>query len=420
MSDIKLAAGTGASLTLETCQISGSDNLESVLFLGYLPPVNQMHPIGERPHEQPAYPAELLYCPDSHLVQIGCIVDPQILFAPDYPYTSGTTKILRENFAELAEEVPTIIPLKADDLVVDIGSNDGTLLSNFTDYRVLGIEPTLKAELANERGITSMMTFFTPESASQAREQYGHAKVITATNVFAHIENVHAIVQGILNLLAEDGVFISESHYLISLLETVQYDTIYHEHLRYYSLHSLQTLFDQHGLEIIHAKRIPTHGGSIRVYASRKGQHSPQTSVSEILAEEKAVEAGAALFDEFKQRVVNSKLGLYSLMKDIKAKGQTIYGIGAPSRASTLINYVGLDDQILSAVMEVPGSYKIGKYMPGTLIPVLDEKRLFEDQPEYALLLSWHIAEELMPKLSAKGFKGDYIVPLPEPRIVKA
>lgn len=414
---IKLSAGTGSSVVVERCQVCDSPDLKSILFLGYLPPVNQMRTIGEKPFEQPAYPAEMLYCPTCQLVQIGLAVDPNILFAPDYPYTSGTTKILRENFAEMYQEVRTLVDLKPDDLVVDVGSNDGTLLSNFTAHRVLGIEPTLQSQLAIERGIPSIMAFFTQETAAKAASEHGKAKVITATNVFAHIENVHDIVAGILALLADDGMFISESHYLIGLLETVQYDTIYHEHLRYYSLHSLQYLLNMHGLEVFHVKRIPTHGGSIRVYAARQGQYEIRPSVQQILDAEKAV--GTDGFEKFKQQVVMSKLQLYALLNEIKSKGGRVYGIGAPSRASTLINYVGLDNGIIDAVMEVPGSHKIGKYMPGTLIPVLPETRLFDDQPEYALLFSWHIADELMPKLTAKGFKGDYIIPLPTPRIVK-
>ncbi|NES19098.1 MAG: methyltransferase, partial [Symploca sp. SIO3E6] len=219
-------------------------------------------------------------------------------------------------------------------------------------------------------------------------------------------------------LLDDQGVFISESHYLLSLVETLQYDTIYHEHLRYYSLQSLEYLFNMHGLEVIHAKRIPTHGGSIRVYAARKGAYPIQPSVKNILDEELAVDLNNQKLEEFKQKVVLSKLQLHSLLLEIKQQGHRIYGIGAPSRASTLINYVGIDDSILDCVVEVKGSYKTGKYMPGTLIPVIEETALFEEQPEYALLLSWHIAEELMPKLTQKGFKGKYIVPLPVPRIV--
>jgi hypothetical protein len=214
-------------------------------------------------------------------------------------------------------------------------------------------------------------------------------------------------------------MFISESHYLVALLETLQYDTVYHEHLRYYSLHSLQYLLQAHGLEIVHAKRIPTHGGSIRVYAARKGVHAVRPTVAALLAAENETGVDLKRLERFRQQVVMTKLRLHSLLLGIRQAGKRIYGIGAPSRASTLICYTGLDDAIIDCVLEVPGSYKTGKYMPGTLIPVLDETRLFEDQPEYALLFSWHIAEELMPKLKAKGFKGDFIVPLPEPRIVQ-
>lgn len=419
--NIQLAAGSGSSVVVNNCQISGSTDLQPILFLGYLPPVNQMRSIGEPPQEQPAYPAQLLYCPESKLVQIGLIVDPNILFPPEYPYTSGTTKILRDNFAELYQDCQTIIPLTAEDLIVDIGSNDGTLLSNFHNggHRVQGIEPTQRGEIANEKGIPTAIEFFGREIATKVKTEQGPAKVITATNVFAHIENVHEIVESILLLLDDKGVFISESHYLLSLVETLQYDTIYHEHLRYYSLQSLEYLFNMHGLEVIHAKRIPTHGGSIRVYAARKGAYPIQPSVKNILDEELAVDLNNQKLEEFKQKVVLSKLQLHSLLLEIKQQGHCIYGIGAPSRASTLINYVGIDDSILDCVVEVKGSYKTGKYMPGTLIPVIEETALFEEQPEYALLLSWHIAEELMPKLTQKGFKGKYIVPLPVPRVVE-
>jgi hypothetical protein len=172
-----------------------------------------------------------------------------------------------------------------------------------------------------------------------------------------------------------------------------------------------------HGLEVMHARRIPTHGGSIRVYAARSGKYPARKSVSEILSME-STEITIEKLRSFRSRVVQTKLDLYALLKGIKARGERIYGIGAPSRASTLINYVGLDDGILDCVLEIPGSYKVGKYIPGTLIPVLEESRLFKDQPEYALLLSWHIGAELMPKLSAAGFRGKFIMPLPNPHIV--
>ena len=414
------AAGTGSSVVVERCQICDYAPLRRILFLGYLPPVNQMRTIGELPKEQPAYPALWLACPRCTLVQLGLIVDKEILFPPEYPYTSGTTKILRDNFAELYSESQTILPMRSADLALDIGSNDGTLLSNFQrgGHRVFGIEPSQVGTLANDRGIPTMIAFFGHAVAEQARRQHGPAKIITATNVFAHIEHIHDIMESILLLLDDTGVFISESHYLLSLVETLQYDTIYHEHLRYYSVRSLQYLLNMHGLEVIHARGIPTHGGSVRVYAARKARYSVRPSVAQILEEEDRAGLDAERLQSFKDRVVQSKLDLYALLRGIKKQGQRIYGIGAPSRASTLINYVGLDDGILDCVLEIKGSLKIGKYMPGTLIPVLEESHLYEDQPEYVLLLSWHIADELIPKLKGKGYKGKYIIPLPAPRIV--
>ena len=408
------------SKVVEKCQICGNGNLEPILFLGYLPPVNQMHKVGERPHEQPSYPAQILYCEKCHLVQLGLVVNPKILFPAEYPYTSSTTKVLRENFAELYKECKTIIELGKNDLVIDIGSNDGNLLSNFKDnHKVLGITPEEIGKIAIERGIPTIIDYFDADVVKNIKKEHGKAKVITATNVFAHIDNVNEITKLILELLEDDGIFISEAHYLLPLIKTLQYDTIYHEHLRYYSLHSLKYLLEKHSLEIIHAKEIPTHGGSIRVYASRKDTYQVRDSVNKILKWEKKEIINKNSLMKFKDKVVISKLELHSLLLNIKRSGKKIYGVGAPSRASTLINYVGIDDGIMEHVMEIKGSHKIGKYMPGTLIPVVEESKLYEDQPDYALLLSWHIAEELAPKIKEKGFKGDFIVPLPRPRILK-
>jgi hypothetical protein len=418
--ELPRAAGTGGSVVVDRCQVCGSTELDSVLFLGYLPPVNQMRPIGQRPHEQPAYPAELLHCTNCQLVQLGLIVDAAILFPPDYPYTSGTTRILRENFARLHREATPLLGLRGTELVVDIGSNDGTLLENFraAGHPVCGVEPTLMANLANERGVRTIMSFFGPAASSRVVAECGKPQIVTATNVFAHIEAVHEIVDSVLAMLDDDGVFVTESHYLMSLIETLQYDTIYHEHLRHYSLESVAYLLHMHGLEVIHAKRIPTHGGSIRVYAARRGARPVAPTVERVLAEERGAGPLADRLKAFAHRVAVSKVELYALLRNLLAKGSRIFGVGAPSRASTLINYAGLDREILECVVEVKGSYKVGKYMPGTLVPVVDEAQLVEQQPEVALLLSWHIADELMPKIRARGFRGDFLVPLPTPRIV--
>jgi len=419
-SSLRNSSGTESSVAIDRCQVCDGTDLKSILFLGYLPPVNQMRSIGEKPFEQPSYPAEMLLCGNCELVQLGLSVDPAIIFPPGYPYTSGNTKVLRENFANLHNELQQLYGLTAGDFVVDIGSNDGTLLDNFLKggSRVLGIEPTDTGKLAREKGIDTLQSYFSPTVARQVQAEYGRANVVTVANCFAHIEDVHSIVEGILELLDDDGIFVSENHYLIALINTLQYDTIYHEHLRYYSLHSIKYLLELHGLEIIHAVAIPTHGGSIRVYSARKGSHSVQGSVLEMLKNEPRGAELETELQQFRRDVLLAKLSLVAMLNEIKKSGARICAISAPSRASTLVNYVGLDEGTIDYVVEVAGSLKIGKYLPGTIIPVLDESHIFTDQPEYALILSWHIADELAEKLRMRGFRGRFITPLPVPRLL--
>lgn len=422
MTLVATATGTQGSVIATSCQICGSDKLESVLFLGYHPPVNQMRTIGHRPEGQLSFPAELLHCRSCDLVQLGCVVDPVILFPPGYPYTSGTTRILRDNFANLYTRCREILDLKENDLIIDIGSNDGTLLSNFKGggHRVLGIEPTDVGQIARERGIATLQRYMSGAVGRDVRGEYGPARVVTAANVFAHIEDPHNVVEGIVAMMAPDGIFVSENHYLPALIDTLQYDTIYHEHLRYYSLTSITPLLQKHGLEVFQAERIPTHGGSIRVYSAPVGSRQIDASVEQIKNAEPKGDDLAKALKKFRDRVRDSKLELLTILGSLKKQGKTICAISAPSRASTLVNFVGLDDMTIDYVCEVNNSLKIGKYLPGTLIPVVDESRMFETQPDAALILSWHIADELMPKLRARGYRGSFIVPLPEPRLITA
>src|SRR5437660_4886166 len=209
------AAGSGASVPIECCQVCGHAPLSKVLSLGYMPPVNQMVAVGEVPRQQPWFPTDLLFCPKCELVQLGLAVDPVIIFPPEYPYTSGTTKLLRDNFAELYSEASAMLKLAPQDLVIDIGSNDGTLLSNFKSHRVLGIEPTEVSKIANSRGIPTLMRYFAPAVAAEVKREHGPARVVTAANCFAHIEDVHAIVEGIIDLIGPDGVLMSEARYVV-------------------------------------------------------------------------------------------------------------------------------------------------------------------------------------------------------------
>jgi len=405
------------SKSITKCQISNSKNLESIIFLGFLPPVNTLRKIGTTLEEEISFPAELLYCKKSKLAQLGCIVDKNILFPYSYPYTSSTTKILRENFSDLYKDTKKIINLKKNDLVIDIGSNDGNLLSNFKDHhKVLGVTPEKIGKLAIKKGIPTIIDYFNDKTVKKILKKNGKAKIITATNVFAHIDDINNIVKNILKTLDSDGIFISESHYLLPLIKTVQYDTIYHEHLRYYSVQSLNYLFKKHNLEIINTKEISTHGGSIRVYAARKGKYKVSKNVKLQLQKENK-NLNKKSFNQFKRNVVSSKIKLFNIINKLKKNNSSIFGVGAPSRASTLINYLGLDQDIIDCVLEIEGSYKIGNYIPGTKIPILNENILKQKKPDYLLLFSWHIKDELKKNLRNKGFKGKFIIPLPHPKI---
>lgn len=405
------------SRTITSCQISNSKDLKSLIFVGYLPPVNTMRKINSKISEEIFFPAEMLFSEKSKLAQLGCIVDKKILFPKSYPYTSGTTKILRQNFADLYNHAISVIKLDKNDLIIDIGSNDGNLLSNFkSNHRVLGVTPEKIGEIAIKKGIPTIINYYDKKISSKILKKYGKAKIITATNVFAHIDNINSILKLIKKNLKNDGIFISESHYLLTLIKTLQYDTIYHEHMRYYSLMSLNYLFKRHGLEIIDVKEIPTHGGSIRVFASRKGIYKITSRVKRQFKKEKKY-LNKKHFNVFRKEVVKSKIELFSLIKKISEKNKKICGVGAPSRASTLINYLGLNEDIIDSVLEINGSYKIGNYVPGTKIPILNENIINKIKPDFLILFSWHIKDELKKNLRNKGFKGKFIIPLPKPKI---
>ena len=363
-----------------TCGICGSADLTKILDMG-------MQPLAERDSER--YPLVLMQCGDCSLVQLSCIVDQATVFPLDHPYATGNTRALREHFGRLAARLEA--DLSPGDLVVDIGANDGTFLAAYNNeiVRRVAVEPTNQARKCGERGIATYQEFFTVELGEQIRAEHGHAKVITACNVLAHVPDPHDFVAGVAALLADDGVFVTENHDVASILDGLQIDTIYHEHLRYYSLASLSHLLAMHGLDVTDVERVGTHGGSLRVTArKRRGDLS-----------DRAYEAATKL------HLLLSRL--------VVTEGAAVYGIGAATRATPLIYFAGLTG-LITCVCEVSASEKIGTKMPGTQIPVIDEVYLIADQPPYALLFSWHIAGSLMPKLREMGYRGKFIIPLPE------
>lgn len=403
---------------IKKCQVSGSKKLKKILSLGSIPFVNDTHKINSDNLITISAPLELYYCPVSKLVQLNIEVDKKILFPKSYPYTSSTTKILRENFLRLRNQIDKNNFLKKNDLIIDIGSNDGNLLSNFKDrYKVLGVTPENIGKIAIKKGIPTIIDYFDTLVVKKINKKYGKAKIITATNVFAHINEVNKLIKNIKRCLVEDGIFVSESHYLLPLIETNQYDTIYHEHLRYYSFTSLNYLFSKHQLEIFKAEKINTHGGSIRIYAARKNIYKIDSSVKRIENNEKNLEK--KLLD-FKDRVLNSKLEFYNLLTRIRKnkKNLKIAGISAPSRSTTLINYLGLDENIIEYIFEVKGSKKIGMYLPGTKIKIIEEKIQNLKKYDYLLILSWHIQKDIIKILRKKGYKGKFIIPLPKPKVI--
>ena len=297
------------------CYICKQDKLATFLNLGAQPPSDAFLRVEDLVKPEITFPLEVMVCKNCFLVQLGYAVDPELLFR-DYVYTSGTNNSLRVNFKNLVDYLVGRFSLTSADLAVDIGSNDGTLLENYLPHgvKVLGIDPSSVASIAIKKGLPTMVDFFNEEVAIQALEKYGSAKIITATNVFAHVDALDSLMNGIVRLLADDGVFISESHYLLDLVTKMQYDAVYHEHLRYYSLKPLKLLFENFGMEIIDAEKITTHGGSIRVYAAKKGSHPVAPAVQERIKEEE--EAGLyklETFIDYGKKVQDTKITLFQI-----------------------------------------------------------------------------------------------------------
>ncbi len=406
------------SKIINNCQIGCKTKLKKLFFFGYIPAVNDLKTINKEIPQIESFPLELFFCETCKLGQINCIVDREILFPKSYPYTSSTTKILRQNFNELSKEIKKFYLLKKNDLIIDIGSNDGNLLSNFKDQcRVLGVTPENIGKLAIKKGIPTIIDYFDKKIVKKIISKYGKAKIVTATNVFAHIDHLKSLMKDIRNTLTKDGIFISESHYFVKILKTLQYDTVYHEHMRYYTLTTLNKLFKSYGLKIFHAKEIDTHGGSIRVYASLSKNFKKSKNVNRILTQEKK-ELNNRKLAIFKNKIINSKIENLKILSHIIKKNKTILAVGAPTRGSTLLSYFGLDEKIIKAVLEVKNSKKIGNYMPGTKIPVIEENEIRKYNPDYLYLLSWHIKDSLMKIFKKNGYKGKFIVPLPTPKVI--
>lgn len=403
------------------CQVCSGENLYNFLSLGNHPPSDNFLVKEELQKQEPKYPLDLYFCENCNLVQLGHVVDPSKLFTDHFVYTTNSNEELVQNFSDLVKSVVKKFNVEKKDFAVDIGSNDGTLLNNYVDYgiKILGIDPSKAAEIALKKNIPTLQDFFNKKTAEKIVAKHGKAKIITATNVFAHVNKLESFMNGINVLLEENGVMVEESHYILSMIENMQFDSIYLEHLRYYSLKPLVFLFNKFGMDVFDACRIKTHGGSLRVFACKKGAFKISKNVSKILEEEKKFGLYTKeCYDAFAKRIKDNREKLLGLLLKIKKEGKRIYGIGAPAKGNTLLNFCGIGSDIIEFLVEKP-NMKIGKYSPGMHIKIVDESNLFEKQPEYAVLLTWNLEKIIVPKLRAKGYKGKIIVPVPSPRILQ-
>lgn len=403
------------------CQICNNPRLSLVLSLGHQPVLQEYLTKEKLQEPEVTYPLNLVFCTVCGLSQLDYIIDPKLVFMPHYPYRTGLTLMLVRNFDSLAETMREAGYYKKGELVVDIGSNDGTLLQQFKKRgaRVVGIEPTDVAKIASKSGIPTIQHYFNAGTVKDIRKKYGTPRVITATNVFAHINDTQTLLKNIKALMDAKTVFVSESQYLRDMVEKFAFDTIYNEHLRYYSLKPMVHLFALHGMSVIDAERIEAAGGSIRVYV-KKGIHPMSARAKKLLAEEKKMGLhDLKVLHTFAKRAHDAKHDFVALLTKLKKAGARVVGITSAGRSNALLGFTKVNNTLLDYNAEKKGSPKIGMYTPGTHILVVDENELIQDQPDYAVVLSWHIGDELMKKTRAAGYKGKFVLPLPVARVVR-
>ncbi|MBP9866834.1 MAG: methyltransferase domain-containing protein [Candidatus Pacebacteria bacterium] len=407
---------------LKTCQVCNSEALHTILDLGHQPLCDTLLTQEMLNKPEKTYPLRMIWCEKCTNVQIDYCVDGSEVYHPDYPYKSGVTKELVEYQVKISKSLIEKYNLQAGDLFVDVGSNDGTLLSGFkgTGIKTLGIEPTNVAKIANQEGIETIQSFFDIKTSEEVKEKYGQASVIITTNVFAHMQTLGEVISGAYNLLKDDGVFISETHYLLNVIEGGQFDTVYHEHLRTYSLKGLITLFDQYDFTVTDVERGDRYGGNIRVHVTKGKGRVVSQRVSDLLAlEEEFGLSKLETYTKFAERVKKARLHFMDFLISTKKEGKSIVGNSCPGRSSTLLNYYGVDSELIPYLAEQPASLKMGLYLPGKHIPVVPNQRLIDEQPDYVVILAWHYGKPIMEQLKARGLTSDFVIPLPDFQIVK-
>lgn len=415
------ATGELASLPqhsrLANCRVCGSRTLDPVLDLGTQPLANAFLTPADLGRTEPAYPLVLCRCRACGHAQLSLTVSPDVLFR-EYPYMSGTSDTIPAHFAQYARDVTERF-LPADRaFVVEVGSNDGTLLRAFDRVRArrLGIEPARNiAALARAAGIDTLGEFFGESLAAEVARTHGRADAIIANNVVAHIDDLAGLARGVATLLAERGVFVAEFPYLGDMLEQVEYDTIYHEHLSYFTVAAATRVFEGAGLTLFDVRRVAVHGGSLRIFVGR--QRSASVEVERMLALERAAGyATAAPFARFAARVHAQRDALRALLDARLARGEVLAGYGAAAKGNTLLNFCGVDRRTLRYIAD-RSPLKQGLLTPGGHIPVRDVGAIQSERPDALLLLAWNFADEIMRQQAAYRERGGvFIVPIPLPR----
>ncbi|MDP3997982.1 MAG: class I SAM-dependent methyltransferase [Candidatus Andersenbacteria bacterium] len=410
-------------ITRDTCRLCGSRDLTRVWSFGPTPLANSYLTPAEVGGNEPFAPLDVYYCGGCCLLQLRDVVNPDALFK-HYFYVSSTSPSFVKHFEDYARILVKRFKLSGNDLVVDVGSNDGVLLKPLqaARVRILGIDPAenVVAE-ANAAGIHTLPEYFTPEVARRVRAEHGPAKVITANNVFAHTDGIDTFVDAVKELLVPDGVYVFEAQYLGDLIANNLFDIVYHEHVNYYHVTPLVSYFESRDMEVFDVERVPVHGGSIRVYVQGNGGKQKKTeALAEVLrAEEEQGLNTIEPYRQFAKRIEENKKKLRQIIDDIKAQGKRIAGFGAPAKATTLMYAFGITgDDIDFIVDDAP--LKQGRVMPGTHVPIVPAERLYEDKVDYCLILAWNFAAPIMAAHADFVKKGGrFIIPIPEPRVIK-
>jgi hypothetical protein len=406
---------------IDKCQVCGSKELIQVINLGDQPLANTLQKDLKETSNVEKFPINIIRCSNCTLLQIDYIVDQKKVYHLDYPYLPGITKTVDNEQKELSNYLFKTLKLKKNDLVLDIGSNDGSLLKHFKEKELntIGVEPTNIAKIANQNGIDTLQSFFNVESAKLAIKKKGKVKLITSTNVFAHMSTLGDVMDGIVEAIDEDGYFCFENHYIMEIINKVQYDTFYHEHLRTYSLISLVKLFEMYDLNLFHAEIVTRYGGSIRCIVSKKKQEYSE-NLKKLLDIEKdrLIEKVEKTYNDFIQNIKKSRDDLRKKLSDIKSKNLTVIGKSCPARAVVLLSYCNLDENILDFVAEQPTSLKLNYHIPGTNLEITNDDNLIEKNPDYILLLAWHLSDPIINKWKKRGLKSKFIIPLPEVKII--